>query len=226
MTVAVVTGSSRGLGAGLVARFTELGMQVAGCSSSTVDVADAAAVEAFGREVAASLGPIDLWVNNAGVLQPMGPQRDHDPAEVARALAVNVGGVANGTRTFTNLAREAPPARRTLVNISSGASRSIYEGWSIYGACKAAVDHFTEIVAAEEPDIGCWSVAPGVVDTDMQAFIRTHDAEAFPAIERFHELHRTGAWNAPAWIADQIVALHTGELVPDAVVYRVPAEPR
>ena len=94
-----------------------------------------------------------------------------------------------------------------------------------------ALDHhvnqaLVEIVAAEEPDIGCWSVAPGVVDTDMQAFIRTHDAEAFPAIERIHELHRTGAWNAPAWIADQIVALHTGELVPDAVVYRVPAEPR
>lgn len=241
-TVAVVTGASRGLGAGLAERFAELGLSVGLCATTepqlprasrgvgvtaSVDVADALEVERFGQQVVDALGPIDLWVNNAGVLDPMGPHRDHDADEVARALAVNIGGVANGTRTFSRLAAAAPRTggRRVLVNVSSGAARSVYPGWSIYGATKAAVDHFTEIVAAEEPDLICHAVAPGVIDTDMQAQIRTHDARTFPAIDRFRELHRTGAWSSPAWVADHLLGILAGTLVPDDVVYRVPAEP-
>ncbi|MEO6629434.1 MAG: SDR family NAD(P)-dependent oxidoreductase, partial [Aquihabitans sp.] len=190
-----------------------------------VDVTDAAAVQTFADRVVAMLGPIDLWVNNAGVLQPMGPQRDHDPDEVDRALLVNIGGVANGTRSFTRHAHIQKAGARTLVNVSSGASTSVYEGWSIYGATKAAVDHFTEIVAMEEPLVGCWSVAPGVVDTDMQATIRAHDQSTFPAVERFRQLNRARAWNSPEWVADHLLAIHTGQLVPDSVIYRIPAQP-
>jgi NAD(P)-dependent dehydrogenase (short-subunit alcohol dehydrogenase family) len=113
-----------------------------------------------------------------------------------------------------------------LVNITSGAARSVYPGWSIYGATKAAVDHFTEIVAAEEPGVVCHAVAPGVVDTDMQAQIRTHDEGTFPAVARFRELQRTGAWNSPAWVADHLLGLLAGTLAPGDVVYRVPDEPR
>ena len=138
---------------------------------------------------------------------------------------VNIGGVANGSAVFARLSREAPAGRRVLANITSGAARSVYEGWSIYGASKAAVDHLTEIVAAEEPDLVCHAVAPGVVDTDMQALIRTHDEVDFPAIARFRELHEEGAWNSPAWIADHLVALLAGTLRPDEVVYRVPNQP-
>ena len=236
--VAVVTGASRGLGAGLAARFAAHGMALGLCArhepavppgapavTQGVDVADAEAVEAFADRVADALGPIDLWINNAGVLEPMGPQRDHRPEDVDLALRVNIGGGAKGTRAFTRRARHWPAGPRTLINVSSGASRSVYEGWSIYGATKAAVDHFTEIVNAEEPGVGCWAVAPGVVDTDMQALIRTHDAGSFPAVERFRDLHRTDAWNSPGWIADHLLALHLGLLRPDEVVYRVPTEP-
>lgn len=242
--VAVVTGASRGLGAGVAERFAALGLSLGLCArtepaapsatagvdiqvvTGAVDVGDAAAVDAFAGAVSDRLGPIDLWINNAGVLEPMGPQRDHDPDAVDLALRVNVGGVANGTRSFTRRARGWPEAPRTLVNISSGAATSVYAGWSIYGATKAAVDHFTRIVAAEEPAVRCLAVAPGVVDTDMQARIRTHDAHDFPAIERFQELHRTGSWNTPAWVADHVLALHLGLVDPGGPTYRVPDEPR
>ena len=173
--VAVVTGASRGLGAGMAARFAEHGLQLGLCArteptapagarslTGAVDVTDAERLDRFASAVEAQLGPIALWVNGAGVLDPMGPQRDHDPAAVDRALLVNVGGVANGTRSFTRRARGGS-GRRVLVNVSSGAASSIYEGWSVYGATKAAVDHFTQIVAAEEPSILCHAVAPGVV---------------------------------------------------------------
>lgn len=237
--VVAVTGGLRGLGWGIAERLGELGLQVAVGGRGTLrlpdsvadglaghlDVTDPTTIEQFANLVETDLGPIDLWVNNAGVLDPMGPVRDADPDEVRRALEVNVGGVIDGSATFARRARTWPPARRVLVNISSGAATSVYAGWSVYGATKAAVDHFTEILDVEEPDLACFAVAPGVVDTGMQEQIRTHDETTFPAIERFRELHRTGAWNSPAWVADHLAGLLTGALRPEAVVYRVPNEP-
>jgi len=238
--VAVVTGASRGLGAGLAARFGQWGLSLGLCARSvpdppdgaravcrSLDVADAAAVEAFTEVVTAELGPIDIWVNNAGVLAPMGPQRSHDPTEVDRALGVNVGGVANGTRSFTRAVRtRGDGGRCVLVNVTSGAARTVYEGWSLYGACKAAVDHFTEIVAAEEPGIACYALAPGQVDTDMQALIRTHDQATFPAVDRFRTIHAQGAWTSPTWVADHILGLLADTFRPGGVVVCVPDEPR
>jgi NAD(P)-dependent dehydrogenase (short-subunit alcohol dehydrogenase family) len=237
--VAVITGASRGLGAGLAARFAEHGLLLGLCArhepippagaraiAASVDVTDSERLDTFATVVGNELGPIDLWVNNAGVLDPMGPQAGLDPAAVDLALRVNVGGVVNGTRSFTRRARTWPAGRRALVNITSGAARSVYPGWSIYGATKAAVDHFTEVVAAEEPALTCHAVAPGVVDTDMQAQIRAHGEETFPAVARFREIQRSGAWNSPAWVADHLLGLLAGTLTPDEVVYRVPDEPR
>lgn len=235
--VAVITGASRGLGAGLAERFVEHGLAVGLCARSvpalpdeatgvvaSVDVTHATAVDDFAARVVAELGPIDLWVNNAGVLEPIGPARGVDPDEAARALAVNVGGVLHGTAAFCRHRREVGPGG-VLVNVSSGAARSVYEGWSVYGATKAAVDHLTEIVAAEEPEVTCHAVAPGVVDTEMQATIRDQHPRAFPAVDRFHEIHRSGAWNSSRWVADHLLAILAGTLRPDDVVYRVPAEP-
>lgn len=237
--VAFITGASRGLGAGLAARFAEHGVQLGLCArrepdrptgseaiTGAVDVTDVAHLERFADVVAETLGPIDLWINNAGVLDPMGPLRELEPDHISKALAINIGGVITGTQIFIDRSVDAPPARRALINISSGAASSVYEGWSVYGAGKAAVDQLTRIVAAEEPSLICHSVAPGVVDTDMQAFIREQDAETFPAIDKFHDINDRGAWNSPAWIADHILAILTGALTPPETVYRVPDEPR
>lgn len=241
-TVAAVTGASRGLGAALAARFAARGMALGLCArtepavpdgaapdavvTAAVDVRDAAAVDAFAAHVAATLGPVDLWVNNAGVIGPIDPARDSDPDEIHDALLINIGGVMHGSAAFARAARQAPPARRVLVNISSGAATSVYPGWSTYGPTKAAVDHYSRIVAVEEPDLVVYAVAPGVVDTDMQAAIRASDPAAFPARPRFEAMHRDGTWNDPAWIADHLAGLLHGSYRPDDVVIRIPDAPR
>jgi NAD(P)-dependent dehydrogenase (short-subunit alcohol dehydrogenase family) len=234
MTVAVVTGASRGLGAGLAEAFAAAGLDLGLCARSDpatpegvgvvarrVDVADAEAVERFAAEVHDRLGPIDLWVNDAGVLGPIDLVRDADPAAVAANVSVNVLGVVHGTQAF--LRHRAGAA--VLVNISSGAGTNAYQGWGAYCASKAAVERFTEVVALEEPDVRAYALSPGVVDTDMQAEIRSTPRERFPSVERFHDLKARDAFNSPAWIARQILALALGDLRPPTS-WRIPDEPR
>ena len=240
--VVVVTGASRGLGAGIAARLGLAGASLGLCGrhrplvadgvpvqrvlTAAVDVTDPGQVENFADATEARFGPIDVWINNAGVLGPVAAGRDAPMDEVREALLVNVLGVMAGSAAFARRARSWPRSRRMLVNISSGASTSVYPGWSTYGPTKAAVDHYTRHLAAEEPDLVVHAVAPGVVDTDMQATIRKADPEAFPALDRFIEIDRSKAWNDPAWVADHIAALFAGTWRPDDVVVRVPNQPR
>jgi NAD(P)-dependent dehydrogenase (short-subunit alcohol dehydrogenase family) len=272
--VAVVTGASRGLGAGMAARFAAAGLGLGLCArhepaapapddpppatptpagaspagasragtlpaapspagapaggrvvTAAVDVTDPAAVDRFCDLVVERLGRIDLWVNNAGLLAPIGPLRDVDPGELRANVDANVLGVLYGSAAFARHVR-GRAGGGTLVNITSGAATRPYVGWAAYCASKAAVDHATRVVAEEEADAGlrAFAVAPGVVDTAMQEMIRATPAERFPAVERFREIRAAGAYNSPAWVADHILGLL--DAPPDApVVQRVPAEP-
>ena len=95
-------------------------------------------------------------------------------------------GVLNGTAVFAP--RVTFPARLgMLVNISSGAGTKPYAGCAAFSASKAAVDQFTRVVAMEEADHGlrAYSLAPRLVDTDMQTAIRSTDETSFPEVERF-----------------------------------------
>lgn len=237
--VVVVTGASRGIGAGLAARFAEHGMRLALCArqrpelpagvdgpaiSEAVDVTDADAVEVFAHRVSVELGPIDLWINNAGLLGPLRPVRDQAPADSSTLLEVNVGGVLNGSASYIRH-RRAHGGGGVLVNISSGSALRGTSGWAVYAASKAAVDRITEAIVEEEAEsaMRAYAVAPGVVDTAMQAAIRATPESDFPDVARFRKLERTGAFNDADWVADHIVAwAFDEEQIPDRVVCRVP----
>jgi NAD(P)-dependent dehydrogenase (short-subunit alcohol dehydrogenase family) len=223
--VAVVTGASRGLGAGLAATFAAAGMALGLCArtrpavpdgaqaiSAAVDVTDATGLAAFADTVVGHLGRIDLWVNNAGVLGPVGPLVDADPEAVRRTLEVNVLGVMHGTAVFARHVRQRPGGG-VLVNITSGAATTPYEGWAAYCASKAAVDMATAVAAAEEQTTGlrAYALSPGVVDTDMQERIRSTPDALLPAASRFRLLHAQGAFNSPEWVARYILGLARGD---------------
>jgi NAD(P)-dependent dehydrogenase (short-subunit alcohol dehydrogenase family) len=215
--VVVVTGSSRGLGAGLAAAYLSAGARLGLCArsatpshdprvvSAALDVADEAAVERFAGEVTTRLGPIDLWINNAGLLAPIGPLAEIDGAALRQHLETNVVGVWAGSRAYLRQRRSSGGG--VLVNVSSGAARKAYAGWSAYCAGKAAVDRMSECNAVEEPWLRVHAVAPGVIDTDMQALIRSTPAARFPAVDRFVKMKAEGSFSTPGWVAARLAEL-------------------
>jgi len=250
--VAVITGASRGLGEGLAVYMAAAGMHLGLCArhrpnlvvatpstagddharspeaplQKAVDVTDHGALSRFAAAVVARWGRIDLWVNNAGVLEPIGPLAEADPRGLARNIQVNVTGVLHGSAVFARHVR-ARPGGGVLINISSGAATTPYAGWAAYCAAKAAVDQLTRVVALEEAAHGlaAYSVAPGVIDTDMQAQIRATDEADFPEVARFHQMAADGSFNSPAWVAAHLLAIAYGPERPAGVTVRLPAEP-
>ncbi len=249
--VAVITGASRGLGAGMAATFATSGLNLGLCArhrpdlvastrprahdgrvsaaepplSASVDVSDPDALEEFARAVIERFGRIDLWINNAGLLAPIGPLAASSPADVARHFSVNVTGLAFGTQLFARHVRDRP-GEGVLINMSSGAATSVYSGWAPYCASKAAVERLTEVVAVEERGSGlrCYAVSPGVVDTDMQDAIRATTLEQFPEGDLFRQLKADDTFNSTSWVADRLLDLAFGDHPPRDIHLRVPDE--
>jgi benzil reductase ((S)-benzoin forming) len=135
-------------------------------------------------------------------------------------------GVLHGSAVFAEHVR-VRPGHGVLVNISSGAATKPYQGWATYGATKAAVDQLTRVLALEEARHGllAYALAPGLVDTDMQAAVRAVDQESFPEVDRFRQAAEEHRFNSPAWVAEHILALAFGPAATDAVTVRVPDQP-
>jgi NAD(P)-dependent dehydrogenase (short-subunit alcohol dehydrogenase family) len=233
MEFVVLTGASRGLGAAMAECLLSPARQLV-CIARTPndalsakarasgarldyhlhDLADADATGRLARSLGETLSTAAgvsrfVLVNNAGVIEPIGRVESLQPAPLARALQVNLGSAMLLSAVFL-AATEASGAERRILNISSGAARYPVAGWSAYCSAKAALDMFTRCIAAEHaghpnaPRV-C-SLAPGVVDTDMQVTIRAADRADFPPVERFRKLKDDGALGAPAEVAARIVA--------------------
>jgi NAD(P)-dependent dehydrogenase (short-subunit alcohol dehydrogenase family) len=227
--VALITGASRGIGASLAERYAELGMRLVLCSRSapamgegenviarSVDVRDEGSVEKLVADAEDRFGVIDLWVNNAGILEPMMPIRDVSVDAFREHIDINLVGAFIGTKAFIQHRRRAREragaeslAEGVLINVSSGAAWSVYRGWGTYCAGKAALLRLTEVVAEEEAGSGIrfHSIAPGVVDTVMQAQIRAAHVEDFPDVGRFQEMKRDDAFNSGRFVADEFLAI-------------------
>ena len=191
--VAIVTGASRGIGAGaafvlakagaavmLVARDGKRALQLADeivanggqAIASPCDIADYGSVRRMVDETERRLGRIDILVNNAGIIEPIGPLVDSDPTAWRRSIEVNLVGAYHTARA--TLPRMLETGNGTVINVSSGAAHRPLEGWGAYCAGKAGLAMLTEAIALECADAGVrvFGLAPGVVDTDMQATIR------------------------------------------------------
>ena len=217
MMKAIVTGHTRGLGAAIAAELVRRGVAVLGLARSRADVAnieqaeldmsDPGALQAWlaGESLRDFLKDSTqaLLVNNAGVVTPVGPLAAQDPAQVLRAVSLNVAAPLALAAAFV---QAAPQAERRILHVSSGAGRSAYPGWSVYCATKAALDlHARAIQLDGDDQVKACSLAPGVIDTDMQATIRATPDANFPLRQRFVDLKETGTLVSPEDCARALV---------------------
>ena len=220
---AIVTGHTKGLGAALANNLLARGVPVLGLARSgapelteaypdlfeevELDLADCVALS--GWLAGSALGDyLDgtgavLLLNNAGMVSPVGPLDAQDPLAVMRAVALNV---AAPMALSAAVVRASEGAQRRILHISSGAGRSAYPGWSVYCATKAALDQHARAVALDgERGVRICSLAPGVIDTGMQAEIRATSEECFPMRKRFVDLKETGTLVDPDECAEHLV---------------------
>ena len=217
--MAVVTGASRGIGAGIAAAATADGAVVAVCNRSasdfdrqlTVDLAQPESWPEFAAWFDKLVDDIDpariVAVHNAATLTPIGFAGEVDAAGYAGNVLLNSAAPqVVGDAIIRTAARTATPT--VLIQLSSGAGKSPYPGWTSYCASKAAVDMWVRSVGLEQADRGdlvrALSISPGVVATAMQAEIRDSDSNAFPNVERFQGLHDDGHLADPAEVGATI----------------------
>ena len=190
--VAIVTGASRGLGRSIALALAEAGADVAVAARSAKELAETAgAVEALGRRglavptdvtvyaqvealverTAATLGRLDIVVNNSGIAAVM-PLAEMPPEEFRRSLEVNLVGVFNGCRAAAS--RLIAQKSGKIVNLASMLGAAGLAGYTAYSASKGGVIAFTRALAVEwaRHNIQVNAMAPGWFVTDMnsQAF--------------------------------------------------------
>jgi len=232
----IVTGSSRGLGRALALQLMGpdrllLGMARHTCGALTQDaqrqgahleqwVQDLAEPEETGQRLerwlhslhAPALASATL-INNAGLLPSIGPLQDCPPAELARAMRVNLetpmhlcAAFLRATQTWCDNGWDGP---RKVLNVSSGLGRRPAAGLAIYCAAKAGLDHFTRCTALDEArrpnGARIEALAPGTVDTDMQSQMRHALPDAFPDAPRYRALHDTGQLTPAGVAAQQVI---------------------
>jgi benzil reductase ((S)-benzoin forming) len=134
-------------------------------------------------------------INNAALLPKISPLRDATFDDIAKTLRVGLESVMQLTATFLG-ATQLWSCERKVLNISSGNGRRAMASQSIYSAVKAGMDHYTRYVAEEEKLVAngakVCSLAPGIIDTDMQTHLRDTDPAKFPSHQAFVEYKRDG----------------------------------
>ena len=212
MNKLIITGHSQGLGKALAEYYLQQGWQVLAISrrewpqapehlqQCVLDLADSHRLQQVlsGGILADFLSGADQWllINNAAQVAPNALAGKAGLPPIASAVSLNI---LAPLLLCEEAIRAAPPAGLGgIVHISSGAGRIAYPGWSVYGASKAALDHHALCLAAEQhPNLRVASIAPGVVDTAMQAEIRQSAEQDFPLLPRFKALKNEGGLSSP-----------------------------
>ena len=227
--VALITGASRGIGEATALGFAAAGWRVALTARDgaavgkvaarigpeslalTTDVADWSAMQAAVAATLARFGRLDALVNNAALVDPIARIGDADPAAWGHLITVNVTGAFHGIRAV--LPAMLAGGGGTVITLSSGAARNPHEGWSAYGASRAATAMLTRSLHLEYAAQGivALGLSPGTVATRMQRAISASGLG--PVSQLDWSAHIPPEWVARAlvWMAGPDGAAHAGE---------------
>jgi NAD(P)-dependent dehydrogenase (short-subunit alcohol dehydrogenase family) len=202
--IILITGVSRGLGRAMACRFAALGHAVIGCGRSKqaisslqkelgsphhfsiVDVTRDAQVAKWAAQVLEEVGPPDLLLNNAALMNPVSPLWEVSWKDFDDVIDVNIKGVANVIRHFV----PAMVKRRSgiIANFSSGWGRDTDAGVAPYCATKWAIEGLTRSLAQDLPKgMAAIPLSPGIIDTDMLRSCFGDEAGSYPTAEEWSE---------------------------------------
>lgn len=231
----IVTGASRGMGAAIAQQLLAPRHVVLGISRGTSATLAAqasrlgASLEQWPRDLAqppAVADELGAWlrgfdaarfaeatlINNAGVIGHIGPVDDATTDALSRALRVGVEAALLLTASFLRATRGWSALQHggiKVLNISSGLGRRAMAGSAPYCAAKAGMDHFSRAIALDEAQrphgAKIVSLAPGVIDTDMQAELRGADSAGFPDRGNFVQLKESGQLTSPETAARRVL---------------------
>ena len=205
-TLIWISGASGGIGKALAdtvpwgeARLIDISRRGApGAEHVEADLADPSSwpvvAESFRRELDGFSGERVVFVHAAGTISPVGFAGEVDTEEYTRNVILNSAASQVLGHAYLAAAKDVE-ARRQLLMLTSGAAKSVYPGWSSYGAGKAAVDQWVRNVGAEQElrgGVHVVAVTPGTVDTGMQEQIRQTTERDFPKRQKFVDLHEKG----------------------------------
>lgn len=228
----IITGASRGLGAALaeqlLAPSRRLIVIARGVNPALLeraralsapldyhqhDLSQVEATAALAARLADDLGAMPrpsryVLINNAGTVEPVALAQHLPAAAAAMAMNLNVVAVMTLSAAFL-AATQAGGAERRILNISSNAGRRPVPGWGVYCSTKAALDMYSRCIKAEQAGAGnparVCSLAPGVIDTEMQSVIRGSSSDQFPQLERFMQMKAEGTLSDPASVAGRLI---------------------
>jgi len=227
----ILTGASRGMGLALAEQLLQNGHALLCISRHANPDLASAALQAgvpltqWTHDLADGLGASDRlrgWlhsqnpadfvsaslINNAGVIPPIVPLSQSSPADLAQALRVGLEAPMALCAAFLG-ATQAWSLPRKVLNISSGLGRFPMASQAGYCAAKAGLDHFTRCMTLDEAlhrhGAKVCSLAPGVIDTDMQVQLRSAAGQTFPDQNKFLQLKAQGQLSSPQQAAAQVL---------------------
>lgn len=162
------------------------------------------------KELDRSLLKTITLINNAGIVSPIKTIEHCTSDEIINNLSVNTMAPMILSSIFIQKLMDFEGDKR-IINISSGAGKHPFHGWSCYCSSKAAIDLFTQCVGMEQQvtknPTKILSFGPGIIDTNMQAQIRQSKESDFIQIERFKDFKEKGLLRNPSYVADRIIEL-------------------
>ncbi len=248
---ALVTGAGRGIGRAVAELLGDEGVRVALVARSrdevdevaaaingsgghaiavSADLADRGEIVRVMHEVGDTLGPIDLLVNNAAIVGPLGRFSAINIEDWDYANAINLLAPVRLSRALLPGMLDAGWGR--IVNVTTGAVNNLKrdDGYNSYVATKAGLEGHTMNLAAELEGTGVTANAfrPGIVDTQMQTEIRSQDPNVIGAAfhRRFVERYEAGQLLTPDVPARDLVDLLRGERNGEIVSTKPPEPPK
>ncbi len=237
----IITGASKGLGLGIATALAQSGHHLL-CISRTdnpnlekLTRKNGGEIDFFSHDLSNNEGIPGLMkevfqkidtdkargiflVNNAGVVQPVARLEDAPAGEIEAHIRINLIAPMLITSAYISHTQHVNTTKRIL-NISSGAAHNPYYGWSSYCAGKAGLALFTRCISEEQKDepfpVLSMSVAPGIIDTDMQTVIRSTRKRDFVHKDKFVEFKEQGQLINPSLAGEKLADLLLSDVFQD-----------